>query len=121
MAPAGRAGMAGSLLASVRRLRHAQRLALGGAALAATVVAGFVIVQLSSSRMTLLYADLKPGDIDKIAATLDGMKVHYELRAGGEIYVLGAQLELLRRHLAQEGLPSDSGISYEIFQYGNDR
>ncbi len=83
------------------------------------VVIGFFIffaARLTTPPMSLLYADLDPGDASKIVAKLDGMAVEYELRAGGSaVFVPSDRALRLRMAMAREGLPRGGSVGYEVF------
>lgn len=89
---------------------------LGAVALSLLGFFAYIGLRMTSEPMALLYADVAQEDAGKIGATLDAMKVTYELRGDGStIYVPESQVLKLRMALATKGLPSGGSVGYEIF------
>ncbi len=76
----------------------------------------FIAVRSNAPGMTLLYANLSTADATEIAAKLDAAKVTYRLNTDGT-QILAPQKEIGRARilLAQEGLPRQGSVGYEIF------
>jgi flagellar M-ring protein FliF len=108
------------ILETIRRLgttRVALTLTFSGMLL---IVLIFLFTKLSNSSMVLLYSNLDPKEAGEIITKLEGQGISYELRGdGSQILVSSSQAPRLRMLFAQEGLPSGSGIGYEIFDKGD--
>lgn len=89
---------------------------LGAVALSLLGFFAYIGLRMTSEPMALLYADVAQEDAGKIGASLDAMKVSYELRGDGStIYVPESQVLKLRMALAAKGLPTGGSVGYEIF------
>lgn len=83
-------------------------------------IIGFVVVHGATQPMALLYGDMDLRDSAQVAATLDKLRVPYEIRAGGaQVLVPSDQVDRLRLALAREGLPAGGSIGYEVFDRGD--
>lgn len=75
----------------------------------------FIVGQLNTAPMEILFADLEPSDSAQIVQSLEAQGVAYELAAGGRsISVPSNQVDRLRLALAGEGL-TGGVIGKEIF------
>jgi flagellar M-ring protein FliF len=93
-----------------------QRVALIG--LTMLVLVGVSAIALVGSKVNygLLYSDLSQEDAGKIVEKLDGLKVPYQLTAGGTaIEVPEEKVHQLRLELAKTGLPRGGGVGMELF------
>ena len=89
---------------------------MGGVAIGLVAFFLFLTARLNTTDMSLLYGNLAAEDSAKISARLDSMGVDYELRGEGkQILVPSAKAPSVRMTMAEEGLPSDGSIGYEIF------
>jgi flagellar M-ring protein FliF len=79
-----------------------------------------VALRGSSQPMALLYGDLDLRDSGQVAATLDKLRVPYEVKGGGtQIMVPSDQIDRLRLSLAREGVPAGGSVGYEVFDRGD--
>jgi len=105
--------------AFIQTLRNLGPMRLGAIALVTFSLLGFfgfLTARISTSPMTLLYADLDQQDSGAIARKLDSLKIPYEVGANGNsIRVSGDQVGKIRMLMAGEGLPKGGSIGYEIF------
>jgi flagellar M-ring protein FliF len=95
----------------------ATRLAAMGA-VAVGLIAFFIYVttQMTGDPMALLYNDLSQKDKNRIIAELQKQGVQYTVAGGGsQIRVPKERVGQLRLQMAEQGLPGDSSIGYEIF------
>lgn len=76
----------------------------------------FIAVRSAAPNMTLLYGDLSTSDTTAIAAQLDISSIPYQMSAdGAQIMVPQSEVGAARMLLAQEGLPGNGSMGYEIF------
>lgn len=76
----------------------------------------FIAIRSSTPGMTLLYGDLSVGDSTEIAGKLDTVNIPYRLSEDGrQISVPQKDVGKARILLAQEGLPRQGSVGYEIF------
>ncbi len=97
---------------------------LGGSRLAVMLVTFFGLVvffifiaaRSNTPGMTLLYANLSTADSTEVAAKLDNAKITYKLSDDGtQVTVPQKEVGKARVLLAQEGLPHQGSVGYEIF------
>ncbi|MDR1312956.1 MAG: flagellar M-ring protein FliF [Deltaproteobacteria bacterium] len=93
------------------------KLIIGGALLlVATAVFVYFLVSNNRTEYGVLYSDLSPEDAGTIAAELKKDGVPYRLAQGGAAIELPAdRVQDARLDLAVKGLPSKSGVGFEIF------
>lgn len=76
----------------------------------------FISVRSNTPGMTLLYGDLSTTDSTEIAAKLDLVKIPYKLNdQGNQVMVPQKEVGKARILLAQDGLPRQGSVGYEIF------
>ena len=76
----------------------------------------FVAARSNTPGMTLLYANLSTADATDIAAKLDAATIPYRLSDdGAQVTVPQKDVGKARMLLAQEGLPHQGSVGYEIF------
>ncbi len=76
----------------------------------------FIAVRSGTPTMTLLYGGLSPADSTAIAGQLDLAKIPFNIvQDGKEVMVSQRYVGKARMLLAQEGLPSNGNIGYEVF------
>ena len=79
-------------------------------------IVGAVALRGSTQPMALLYGDMELHDSAQVAATLDKLRVPYEVKAdGAQIMVPASEVDRLRLSLAREGLPAGGSVGYEVF------
>jgi len=105
------------ILQFFRNLGAVRLAVLGGVAVALIAFLFFLTSRLASPSMQLLYSGLEPGDSREVVNYLSQSGAQFELRGqnGSEIYVPGDQINTLRMSLAQQGLPTEGSMGYEIF------
>ncbi|RJP81656.1 MAG: flagellar M-ring protein FliF [Candidatus Zixiibacteriota bacterium] len=102
------------------RLTLSQKASLAGL----TLLTGLAIVGLltwaNRPQYTVLFSELSGGDASKIRDKLHDGKVRYKLESGGStILVPSDRVYDLRLELAADGIPSQHGVGYEIFDRTN--
>ncbi len=76
----------------------------------------FVAARSNTPGMTLLYSKLSTIDATEIAAKLDNTHIPYKLSADGtQVMVPQKDVGKARILLAEDGLPSEGSVGYEIF------
>jgi flagellar M-ring protein FliF len=76
----------------------------------------FIAARSNAPGMTLLYGDLSVSDSTEIAAKLDTVNIPYQLSADGkQVLVPQRNVGKARMLLAQDGLPHQGSVGYEIF------
>lgn len=76
----------------------------------------FLATRLSTSQLALLFDDLNPEDSTRIVGQLESMGIPHEVTANKrQIRVPSDQVARLRLALAEQGLPQDGSIGYEVF------
>jgi flagellar M-ring protein FliF len=104
-------------------LRSLGALRLVGIAVVGLLVLGIVggiVMRGNTQPMSLLFGDLDLRDSGQVAATLDKLRVPYELRAGGaQILVSADQVDRMRLAMARDGVPAGGSVGYEVFDRGD--
>ena len=76
----------------------------------------FVAARSNTPGMTLLYGNLSTADSTEIAAKLDTANIPYKLSEdGAQVTVTQKEVGKARMLLAQDGLPHQGSVGYEIF------
>jgi len=76
----------------------------------------FIMARSGTPSLTLLYSGLSTADSTEIAAKLDNTRVNYRLSEDGtQISVPHKDVGRARMLLAQEGLPRQGSMGYELF------
>jgi flagellar M-ring protein FliF len=76
----------------------------------------FIMARSGTPNMTLLYTGLSTADSSEMAAKLDNTRVNYRLSEDGtQISVPNKDVGRARMLLAQEGLPRQGSMGYELF------
>ncbi len=76
----------------------------------------FIAVRSTEPSMSLLYSNLSPSDSTAIAGKLDLAKIPFRIEKDGkEIMVAYKYVGKARMLLAEEGLPSNASMGYELF------
>ena len=97
---------------------------LGGLRLAGIAVVGLLVLGIvggivmrgGTQPMALLFGDLDLRDSGQVTASLDKLRVPYELRAGGtQILVPSDQVDRMRLAMARDGIPAGGSVGYEVF------
>ncbi len=102
------------------RLTFSQKISL--AVVTVVTVAAIVALLAWANRpqYTILFTDLSSSDAAKIRDNLQDDKVPYKLESGGStILVPTDRVYDLRLKLAAQGIPSQPGVGYEIFDRTN--
>ncbi|MCC0809102.1 flagellar M-ring protein FliF [Methylobacterium sp. W2] len=110
-----------SVLEVVTKLGPARLAAMAAVTLTLIGFFAFVILRVSKPDMGVLFADLSMQDSGAVIRDLDARGIKYETRgdAGQTIMAPRADLPRLRMDLAGKGLPSATGVGYEIFDKGD--
>lgn len=105
------------ILQFFRNLGAVRLAVLGGVAVALIAFLFFLTSRLASPSMQLLYSGLEPADSREVVNYLSQTGARFDLRGqnGSDIYVPGDQINSLRMALAQQGLPTEGSMGYEIF------
>ena len=105
-----------AFLDTIRNLGVARLAAAAGMTIGLIVFFVFLATRLSTSQLALLYDDLNPEDSTRIVHQLESMGIPHELAANKrQIRVPSDQVARLRLTLAEQGLPQDGTIGYEVF------
>lgn len=76
----------------------------------------FIAVRSNTPGLSLLYANLSSSDATEISSKLDAAKIPYQLEGDGtKVMVSHKEVGRARILLAQEGLPHQGSVGYEIF------
>jgi len=105
-----------SFLQTLKGLGATRLIAMG--AVAAGILAFFIYVttQFASDQMALLYSGLSQKDKNQVVAELQKQGVQYQIAGNGkQIRVPKDRVGPLRLQLAEQGIPGDSKVGYEIF------
>lgn len=110
-----------SVLELVGKLGPARLAAMAAVTMTLIGFFAFVILRVSKPDMGVLFADLSMTDSSAVIRDLDARGIKYETRgdAGQTILAPRADLPRLRMDLAGKGLPSATGVGYEIFDKGD--
>ncbi|MCR9175256.1 MAG: flagellar basal-body MS-ring/collar protein FliF [Alphaproteobacteria bacterium] len=100
----------------IKNLGPMRLAALVGTAIATVGFFIFLVSRISTGSMSLLYSDLASADSGEIVNELESRSIPYQLKANGtQIFVPADEVLRLRVTLAQQGLPGDGSIGYELF------
>ena len=109
-----------AVLDGLKRLGPARIAALAVAGLGTLAMLALLMISGGSPRMALLYGDLDLRDSGQMVDQLSRAHIPYRLEAGGaQILVPAEQVPQARVLLAQQGLPSNGTVGYEIFDHQN--
>ncbi len=104
----------------LKRLGPARLAALAVAGVGTLAMLALLVMSGSSPSMALLYGDLDLRDSGQMADQLSRAHIPYRLEAGGaQIMVPAEQVPQARVLLAQQGLPANGTVGYEIFDHAN--
>lgn len=105
-----------AFLDTIRNLGVARLAAAAGMTIGLIVFFVFLATRLSTSQLALLFDDLNPEDSTRIVHQLESMGIPHELAANKrQVRVPSDQVARLRLALAEQGLPQDGSIGYEVF------
>ena len=102
-----------SILQNWQALSPQRRVMMIAAAMFSVLAAWGLTSLATKPSLALLYANLDNAAAGEVIAVLDQQGVEYEVR-GSAIYAESARRDELRLSLAQQGLPSGSGVGYEL-------
>ncbi len=102
------------------RLSVSQKVSLAGLTLLTVLAIIALLTWANRPQYTILFTDLSSSDAAKIRDQLQDDKVPYKLESSGStILVPSDRVYDLRLQLAAEGIPSQPGVGYEIFDRTN--
>lgn len=105
-----------ALVETFRNLGVGRLAAAAGMTIGLVVFFVFLATRLSTSQLALLFDDLKQDDTARIVQQLESMEIPHEVSADSrQVRVPSDQVARLRLALAEQGLPEDGSIGYEIF------
>lgn len=105
-----------AFLDTIRNLGVTRLAAAAGMTIGLIVFFVFLATRLSTSQLALLFDDLNPEDTARIVQQLDSMGVQNEVTSNRtQVRVPSDQVARLRLALAEQGLPQDGSIGYEVF------
>jgi flagellar M-ring protein FliF len=105
-----------AFLDTIRNLGVARLAAAAGMTIGLIVFFVFLATRLSTSQLALLFDNLNPEDSTRIVGQLESMGIPHEVAANKrQIRVPSDQVARLRLALAEQGLPQDGSIGYEVF------
>lgn len=101
-------------------LSASQKTSLAGLTLLTVGAIVALLLWANRPQYTILFTDLSGSDAAKIRDALKDDKVPYKLESGGStVLVPSDRVYDLRLQLASEGIPSQPGVGYEIFDRTN--
>jgi len=105
-----------AFLDTIRNLGVARLAAAAGMTIGLIVFFVFLATRLSTSQLALLFDNLNPDDTTRIVHQLESMGIQHEVTGNKrQIRVPSDQVARLRLALAEQGLPQDGSIGYEVF------
>ena len=105
-----------SFLDTLRGLGTTRLVAMGAVALGIIAFFIYVTTQFASQNMALLYSGLSQEDKNQVVAELQKQGVQYQVTNDGQnIRVPQEQVGPTRLKLAEQGIPGDEKVGYEIF------
>ena len=105
-----------AFLDTIRNLGVTRLAAAAGMTIGLIVFFVFLATRLSTSQLALLFDDLNPDDTARIVQQLDSMGIKNEVTSNKkQVRVPSDQVARLRLALAEQGLPQDGSIGYEVF------
>lgn len=105
-----------AFLDTIRNLGVARLAAAAGMTIGLIVFFVFLATRLSTSQLALLFDNLNPDDATRITMQLESMGIPHELTSNKrQVRVPSDQVARLRLALAEQGLPQDGTIGYEVF------
>jgi flagellar M-ring protein FliF len=103
-------------LETVNRLGPGRLAAAAGVTIGLIVFFVFLATRLATSQLALLFDDLNAEDSARVANELESMGITFEASPDGrQIRVPSDRVARLRLRLAEQGMPEDGSIGYEIF------
>lgn len=105
-----------SLSQLMRELGGTRLILIGGIGLSVIFILLFMTTRLTTPSLVPLFSQLSPGQSNAIAVQLDVQGVPYKISGNGsELLVPEKQVGQLRMSLAEQGLPSNGSVGYELF------
>lgn len=98
-----------------KKLSMLQRVSLLAATVAVFAAVVVLVIWANKPIYKTLYADLQEKDVKDVTTALDGKNVPYKVVDGKTIEVPSEDVYETRIALAQEGLPKDMGVGFELF------
>jgi len=105
-----------SFIDTLKGLGATRLVAMGAVALGIIAFFIYVTTQFASQSMALLYSGLSQKDKNQVIAELQKQGVQYQVTNDGQnIRVPKEEVGPTRLQLAEQGIPGDSKVGYEIF------
>lgn len=105
-----------SFFDSIKNLGAARLAVMGLTLFGLVIFFVFLMARSGTPNMTLLYSNLSTGDSTEIAAKLENTRISYRLSDDGtQVSVPQKDVGRARMLLAQEGLPRQGSMGYELF------
>jgi flagellar M-ring protein FliF len=105
-----------SFIDTLKGLGTTRLIAMGAVALGIIAFFIYVTTQFASQNMALLYSGLSQKDKNQVIAELQKQGVQYQITNDGQnIRVPKAEVGPTRLQLAEQGIPGESKVGYEIF------
>ncbi len=108
------------VFAFLQKIPPSRLIAMLGVAVFAAIFSIYMIDKLTAPRLSPIYTDLNGADSRRIVQFLQSNGIEHEIVNGGRT-ILAAEDSILqsRMQLAEQGLPSNAGLGYEIFDRNN--
>ncbi len=108
-------GVLNQFLDTFKRFTTLQKVSLLAAAVAVFSAVVVLVVWANKPIYKTLYADMREQDVKDISSALDGKKVPYRVVDNNKIEVPSEEVYAMRIALAQEGLPKEQTVGFELF------
>lgn len=109
-----------ALLDNLKALGTRRLLILGGVGILVLAAIGWLAWEASRPKLAVLYSGIAPAEAGRIVSQLEGMGIAVTSNFDGStIQVPAPDVARARMALAEKGLPSASGVGYELFDADN--
>lgn len=93
-----------------------RKIALAAVTAISITIFAVIIIQARTADYQLLFANLEEKDAAAVVSWLKGERIDYKLKNNGKnIWISATKLYETRLELASSGLPSGSGVGFEVF------
>ncbi len=105
-----------TLFTLIKEWPLSRKIALVAVSCISIALFAVIIIQARTADYQLLYANLAEKDAASVVAWLKGERIDYQLKNNGKnIWISANNLYETRLNLASNGLPSGSGVGFEVF------